>query len=238
MISKLKLVSELSSEAQIESESMSQESKLQIPDRELAVTRRRQIFLAVTRVLARKPFHQASVKEIAAEAGIAAGSIYVYLKSKDEMLLLIAESMVAELAEELPEIREEAGHDPRLELLGAMRAALDVIDRYREAFAVLNHEVRYLERNPHYRQAIKQAVRPYKEALAGPLEAGREHGLINLRASRARSRSCICCCRDGQWAATSWRIPINSPIGERLGNCRGAPVRAGYAGPRDMITKR
>lgn len=159
---------------------MSRESKLQPLDDELAVIRRRQIFLAVTRVLARKPFHQASVKEIAAEAGIAAGSIYVYLKSKDEILLLIAESMVGELAEELPRIRLEAGDDPRREILGVMRAALDVIDRYREAFAVLNHEVRYLERNPHYRQALKQAVRPYKEALAGPLETGRMRSLINF----------------------------------------------------------
>ena len=159
---------------------MPPESKPQSLDDELAVARRRQIFLAVARVLAYKPFHQASVKEIAAEAGIAAGSIYVYLKSKDEMLLLIAESMVGELAEELPRIRLEAGDDPRHEILGVMRAALDVIDRYREAFAVLNHEVRYLERNPHYRQALKQAVRPYKEALAGPLETGRLRGLINF----------------------------------------------------------
>jgi AcrR family transcriptional regulator len=159
---------------------MAQEPKEQGQDEELAATRRRQIFLAVTRVLARKSFHQASVKEIAAEAGIAAGSIYVYLQSKDEILLLIAESMVAELADDLPQIREEAGDDPRRELLGAMRAALDVIDRYREAFAVLNHEVRYLERNPLYRSALKQAVHPYKEALAGPLERGRELGLIKF----------------------------------------------------------
>jgi AcrR family transcriptional regulator len=160
--------------------SMMQDNKAKLFEDELVITRRRQIFLAVARVLARKPFHQASVKEIAAEAGIAAGSIYVYLKSKDEMLLLIAESMVAELADELPRIRLEAGNDPRRELLGAMRGALDVIDRYREAFAVLNHEVRYLERNPHYRQALKQAVRPYREALAGPLEEGRARRLINF----------------------------------------------------------
>jgi AcrR family transcriptional regulator len=159
---------------------MVQEAKAQVLDDELASARRRQIFLAVTRVLGRKPFHQASVKEIAAEAGIAAGSIYVYLKSKDEMLLLVAESMVAELTEELPRIRVESEGDPRRELLGVMRTALDVIDRYREAFAVLNHEVRYLERNPRYRQALRQAVRPYKEALAQPLEAGKAIGLISF----------------------------------------------------------
>jgi AcrR family transcriptional regulator len=159
---------------------MAQELREQAQDDELVATRRRQIFLAVTRVLARKSFHQASVKEIAAEAGIAAGSIYVYLQSKDEILQLVAESMVGELVDELPRIRREAHDDPRQELLGVMRAALDIIDRYREAFAVLNHEVRYLERNPQYRPSIKEALHPYKEALAGPLERGRALGVINF----------------------------------------------------------
>lgn len=159
---------------------MAQELGEQAQDDGLVTTRRRQIFLAVTRVLARKSFHQASVKEIAAEAGIAAGSIYVYLQSKDEILLLVAESMVGELVDELPRIRREAGDDPRQELLGVMRAALDIIDRYREAFAVLNHEVRYLERNPRFRPSIKAALHPYKEALARPLERGRELGLISF----------------------------------------------------------
>ncbi len=56
----------------------------------LVKSRRRQIFLAACRVLARKSFHEASVKELALEAGLAAGSIYLYLDSKDEIIPLIA----------------------------------------------------------------------------------------------------------------------------------------------------
>jgi AcrR family transcriptional regulator len=149
-------------------------------DEDLAKYRRRQIFLAVTRVLARKSFHQATVKEMALEAGIAAGSIYMYVRSKDEILLLLAESMVGELVEALPEIREQAQDDPRRELLAIMRAALNVIDRYRAAFSVLNHEVRYLEQGSEYRQVLKELLRPYKSALASPLERGRALGLIHF----------------------------------------------------------
>jgi AcrR family transcriptional regulator len=154
--------------------------KVAVPDEALVKARRRQIFLAVTRVLARKSFHQATVKEMALEAGIAAGSIYMYLRSKDEILLLLAESMVGELSDALPEIRLAALGDPRRELLGVMRAALDVIDRYREAFAVLNHEVRYLEQRSEYRAVLKESLRPYKEALAGPLERGRALGVMRF----------------------------------------------------------
>ncbi len=76
---------------------MTEALKLQSHDDPLVKARKRQIFLAACRVLARKSFHQATVKEMALEAGLAAGSIYVYLQSKDDILLLLAESMIAEL---------------------------------------------------------------------------------------------------------------------------------------------
>jgi AcrR family transcriptional regulator len=157
---------------------MAEALKLQNHDDPLVRARRRQIFLAACRVLARKSFHQATVKEIAIEAGLAAGSIYLYLESKDEILLLLAESMVGELVEALPEIRAVSGDDPRHELLGIMRAALDIIDRYREAFAVLNHEVRYLARRPQYRASLNQILEPYLSAFTGAIARGRERGLM------------------------------------------------------------
>ncbi len=154
-------------------------------DGALAKARRRQIFLAACRVLARKSFHVATVKEIALEAGLAAGSIYVYLQSKDDILLLLAESMVGELVEMLPKIRESAGLDPRIELLAVMRAVLDVIDRYREAFTVLHHEVRYLARRARYRSAIKHLIKQYASAVAQILERGKRHGVIHFENQRS-----------------------------------------------------
>jgi AcrR family transcriptional regulator len=147
-------------------------------DEALVRQRRRQIFLAACRVLARKSFHEATVKELALEAGLAAGSIYVYLESKDEILVLIAESMVDELVEQLPAIRERGADDPRRELLEMMRTVLDVIDRYREAFTVLHNEARYLERRPQYRSAMKRIAGQYRSAVAGVLERGRAADVI------------------------------------------------------------
>src|SRR5260370_5542006 len=90
-------------------------------DETLVKSRRRQIFLAACRVLARKSFHEASVKELALEAGVAAGSIYLYLDSKDEIIPLIAESMVAEFVELLPAIRARHVGRPRPELIQVIR---------------------------------------------------------------------------------------------------------------------
>lgn len=154
-------------------------------DEALVRTRRRQIFLAACRVLARKSFHEASVKELALEAGLAAGSIYVYLQSKDEIVPLIAEFLVSEFLEQLPAIRVEAGGDPRRELTLSMRTIVDVIDRYREAFAVLHHEGRYLERRPQYRTAMRKAVEGYVGSIIEIVERGRDAGLIHFEDPRA-----------------------------------------------------
>ena len=159
---------------------MNEASKFPTGDDEVIRAKRRQIFLAVTRVLARKSFHQATVKEMAQEAGLAAGSIYQYLRSKDEIVLLLVESMVDELVEELPGICERTKDDPRAELLAIMHTVLDVVDRYREAFAVINHEVRYFEKNSQYRSAMKEILRPYKDAVAGALERGRALGVLRF----------------------------------------------------------
>src|SRR5581483_4519667 len=150
-----------------------------VQDEALVKQRRRQIFLAACRVLARKSFHEASVKELALEAGLAAGSIYVYLQGKDEILVLIAESMVAELVEQLPAIHERFGSDPRLELGAIMHEILTIIDRYREAFAVLHHEARYLARRPEFRAAMDRIGDRYLSAVAEAIESGRALGVIH-----------------------------------------------------------
>jgi len=149
-------------------------------DENLVKNRRRPIFLAACRVLARKSFHEASVKELALEAGVAAGSIYLYLQSKDEIIPLIAESMVAELGEALPAIRKRTVGDPRRELIDVMRAILDVIDRYREAFNVLHHEARYLERRPEFRNAMKKITSDYLGVVAEIIERGKSMRVIQF----------------------------------------------------------
>jgi AcrR family transcriptional regulator len=159
--------------------------KSQIQDGDLIKSRRHQIFLAACRVLARKSFHEASVKEIALEAGIAAGSIYVYLKTKDDILFLIVESMVAEFTEMLPAIRARAENDPRRELIGLMRAVVEVIDRYREAFAVLHHEVRYLLDRPEYAEVSPRVSEQYGGPFAEVLRRGKRMGLFTFCDLRA-----------------------------------------------------
>lgn len=54
---------------------------------QLVAARRDQILDAATKVFAEKGFARATIKEIAREAGIADGTIYIYFKNKHELML-------------------------------------------------------------------------------------------------------------------------------------------------------
>lgn len=53
--------------------------------------RRAQILEAAKRCFVRNGFHQTSMQDLLAEAGLSAGAVYRYFASKDEMILAIAE---------------------------------------------------------------------------------------------------------------------------------------------------
>jgi AcrR family transcriptional regulator len=63
-----------------------------LADPQLADRRRRQIMDAAIACFRRRGFHQATMQEICAEAGISAGALYRYFASKAEIIAAIVES--------------------------------------------------------------------------------------------------------------------------------------------------
>jgi TetR/AcrR family fatty acid metabolism transcriptional regulator len=62
-----------------------------------AADKRERILDAAVRVFARKGFHRARVSEVARAAGVADGTIYLYFKSKDALLVSLFEDRVERL---------------------------------------------------------------------------------------------------------------------------------------------
>jgi TetR/AcrR family transcriptional regulator, fatty acid metabolism regulator protein len=62
-----------------------------------AADKRERILDAAVRVFARKGFHRARVSEVAKAAGVADGTIYLYFKSKDALLVSLFEDRVERL---------------------------------------------------------------------------------------------------------------------------------------------
>ena len=69
--------------------------------------RREQILEAARRCFIRKGFHQSSMTDVFAEAGLSAGAVYRYFRSKDEIITAIAEEVVGHVTDLLIPLVEQ-----------------------------------------------------------------------------------------------------------------------------------
>ncbi len=92
--------------------------------------RRAQIIEAAARVFAQKGFHQATTKEIAQEAGIAEGTIYLYFAGKEDLLVTVLTQPTVSLFLEIAGDAESLGNDDATTLSQALRAALAMGQQY------------------------------------------------------------------------------------------------------------
>src|SRR5438067_1936592 len=79
---------------------MSRAVRKSSPDRAIITDKREAILRAAIRVFARKGYFNSKVADIAAAAGIADGTVYLYFKSKDEILRSIFDRAMAEFISE------------------------------------------------------------------------------------------------------------------------------------------
>lgn len=101
------------------------------------------ILKAAARVMAVDGFEGASVREVAAEAGIGLSGLYYYFKSKDEMLFALQEdtfsSLVDSLEEKLVELKS-----PEEKLRAVVENHLQFFSRQMEDLKVCSYEIESL----------------------------------------------------------------------------------------------
>jgi AcrR family transcriptional regulator len=81
--------------------------------------KRRRILDAAASLFARQPFHDVRLEDVAAQAGVGKGTIYIYFPGKDELYLCLIDEGFAQLVAEL-EAQEQGQR-------GSARAALQRI---------------------------------------------------------------------------------------------------------------
>ncbi len=108
-------------------------------DAGLVEERRRQILDAAAVVFARRGYHRARTKEIAAEAGVAEGTIYKYFKSKEALLISLA-GRVAVVS--LPRVTTfDHGGGLRAVLTSLLSAWIENLDRNRDLLKAVAPEI-------------------------------------------------------------------------------------------------
>jgi TetR/AcrR family fatty acid metabolism transcriptional regulator len=134
-----------------------------------------QIIEAAIRVFARTGFYNSRVSEIAREAGIASGTIYLYFKTKDEILVtLFREKMAEWVASVRREIAGEA--DPIAKLRRLVALHFTVLEQNPALAEVVQVELR--QGHKFFRGASAHEVSAYFDLIGAVLHEGIAAGLF------------------------------------------------------------
>lgn len=145
------------------------------PHRNQHSDKRPRILDAAVKVFAHKGFFQAKVAEIAREAGVADGTIYLYFKNKDDLLISIFEEKMRDVIARFQQAISQRS-DARSRLRCLVRMHLAGLQEYPELAAVLQVELRQSSR--FMREYEKVELRQYFDLIGGILEQGRREGVF------------------------------------------------------------
>lgn len=116
-----------------------------VDDAELVDKRRQQFVAAAAELYRRNGFHKTTIRQISQAAGFSAGLIYSYVKSKEDVLFLVLQSVLGSYAREIPQALEGVD-DPVRRFCAAVRAYCQVVAANPSATLLAYHETRSLER--------------------------------------------------------------------------------------------
>jgi len=144
---------------------------------------------ATDRLLARFGYRKMTVEDIAAEAGIGKGTIYLHFSSKEEVVLSHIDRIVERLQERLREIASSdapAAERLRLMLLTRVLFRFDSIQHYTQSLNDLLAVLRpgLLSRRAQYFEAEAQI-------FAQVLNGGRESGEFNFENANATAHALL-----------------------------------------------
>ncbi|MFP3990707.1 TetR/AcrR family transcriptional regulator [Streptomyces sp. E11-3] len=164
--------------------------------------RRRELLATAAEVFAAQGYNATTVRKIADEAGMLAGSLYYHFDSKEAILDEILASFLTELWEGYDAVLA-ADLGPRETLKALVTESFREIDRHRAAVAIYQKESHHLAEQPRFGYLV-ESQQKFEKAWLGTLERG-----VAARAFRADLdvRLTYRFVRDTVWVAASWYRP-------------------------------
>ncbi len=137
--------------------------------------KRVRIIDAAIRVFAEKGFHQARVTDIASQAGVADGTIYLYFRNKEDLLLTIFEEKMTVINAGLATVLEGV-EDPLDRIRAFARYHFSLVQQHRHLAEVLQVELRLS--NKFLKEYRPKPLWQYLGAFANILREGQEAGKV------------------------------------------------------------
>lgn len=132
--------------------------------------RRGELLATAAEVFAAQGYNATTVRRIADEAGMLAGSLYYHFDSKESMLDEILSTFLGELWEGYDAVLD-ARLGPRETIEALVTESFREIDRHRAAVAIYQKEARHLAAQPRF-QYLVDSQEKFEKAWLGTLERG------------------------------------------------------------------
>jgi TetR/AcrR family fatty acid metabolism transcriptional regulator len=135
----------------------------------------RKIIDAATKVFAKKGFYNAKVSEIAHEAGIADGTIYIYFKHKDDILISLFEEKMKEVLDNMKQ-QISLESDPLKKIEKFALVHLKLIQDNKDIAEIIQVELRQSSKFMKNYHNIK--FLEYLDLIGNIIQEGQEKGLV------------------------------------------------------------
>ena len=133
------------------------------------------IIQAATKIFARKGFYQAKISEIAREAQIADGTIYIYFENKDDILIsLFEEQMKVVLDNMVIQLSQE--QDPEKKLQKFALTHMQLIEQNQDMAEIIQVEVR--QSSKFMKEYKNEKFIQYLDLIADIVREGQEKGVF------------------------------------------------------------
>ncbi|MFZ5813981.1 MAG: TetR/AcrR family transcriptional regulator [Bacillota bacterium] len=143
---------------------------------------------AAQQVIAEQGYHNAQISRIAREAGVAAGTVYLYFKNKPDLLVCLFRERLKMLIEESREAMVGV-EDPREKLRLAIQQHFRSLGRRRELAVVTQIEMRQADTS--VQQQISELMKGWFHAIDVIIAEGRAAGLFTRQVPAKQIRNMI-----------------------------------------------
>jgi AcrR family transcriptional regulator len=139
--------------------------------------RQQEVVDAAAGVFARQGYDQTTVQELAKEVGIAAGGLYHYFGSKEQLLIRICDELMDPLLARIEPLVADHAADPAEQLRAVVRLWVEHVCTHRDHMLVFQQERHVIEHGAQWR-GVRTTRKRFERIIEDLLDRGGRAGAL------------------------------------------------------------
>ncbi|MCW3002247.1 MAG: transcriptional regulator, TetR family [Conexibacter sp.] len=140
--------------------------------------KQRSVIAVAAELFAERGYQRTSVGDLTEATGLAAGGLYHYIGSKEQLLISICDALMDPLLEQAQAI-VSAEAPPEVQLRELVRAWVAHVEAHRPHMLVFQQERQTIEREPQWRR-VRSKRKAFERLLEQLLERGEQAGTLRF----------------------------------------------------------